>query len=105
MRDSAFSHKIYYIKKFEEIQNLEGHPNCITSSRVTAILLNGWILPIGGASAVEGLLSTELPRLVFLTAVISFTVLFFTDFINILVFHLSLYLHKPVWLNSYIVVL
>ena len=29
-----------------------------TGSRVTAILLNGWILPIGGALAVEGLLST-----------------------------------------------
>ena len=26
-------------------------------SRITAILLNEWILPIGGASAVEGLLS------------------------------------------------
>ena len=29
----------------------------ITGSRVTAILPNGWILPIGEASAVEGLLS------------------------------------------------
>ena len=38
--------------------NLEGHQNRITGSRVTAILLNGWILPIGGASAVEGVLST-----------------------------------------------
>ena len=38
--------------------NLEGHPNRITGSRVTAIFLNGWILPIGGASSVEGLLST-----------------------------------------------
>ena len=26
-----------------------------TSSKVTAILLNGWILPIGGASAVKSL--------------------------------------------------
>ena len=51
--DGAFSHKIDY-----EILNLEGHPNCITGSRVTAILLNGWILPIGGTSPVEGLLST-----------------------------------------------
>ena len=30
----------------------------MTGSRVTAILLNGWILPICGASAREGLLST-----------------------------------------------
>ena len=43
---------------FLEILNLEGHLNCITGSRITAILLNGWILPSGGASAVEGLLST-----------------------------------------------
>ena len=42
----------------EEILNLEGHPNHITGSRVAAILLNGWILPISEASAVEGLLST-----------------------------------------------
>ena len=26
--------------------NLEGHPNQITGSAVTKILLNGWILPI-----------------------------------------------------------
>ena len=42
---------------FLEILNLEGHPNRITGSKVTAILLNGWILPIGEASAVEDLLS------------------------------------------------
>ena len=56
--DGAFSHKIDYVTIFLEIINLEGHPNRITGSRVTAILLNGWMLPIGGASAVEGLLST-----------------------------------------------
>ena len=31
------------------------HPNCITGSKATAILLNGWILPIGGVSAMKGL--------------------------------------------------
>ena len=36
-----------------EILNLEVDLNCITGSRVMAILLNGWILPIGGALAVE----------------------------------------------------
>ena len=46
---------------FFEILNLEGHLNCITGLRVTA---NGWILPIGGASAVEGLRSTGLLCLV-----------------------------------------
>ena len=43
---------------FEEILNLKGHLNHITASRVMAILLSCWILSIGGASAVEGLLST-----------------------------------------------
>ena len=44
--------------------NPEGHQNSITGSKVTAILLKGWISPVGGASAVEGLQSTGLPRLV-----------------------------------------
>ena len=55
LKDGAFSHKIYYVTIFKEIFNIEGHPNCITSSKVTVIWLNGWILPIGGASAVKGL--------------------------------------------------
>ena len=38
-----------------EILNLEGHPNCIAGSKVWAIFLNEWILPIDGASAVKGL--------------------------------------------------
>ena len=45
-------------------QNPEGHQNCISGSKVTAILLKEWIFPIGGASAVEGLRSPGLPRLV-----------------------------------------
>ena len=32
---------------FKEILNLEGHQNRIAGSRVTAILHNGWIFPIG----------------------------------------------------------
>ena len=32
---------------FWEILNLEGHQNCITGSRVTAILLKKWTFPIG----------------------------------------------------------
>ena len=43
VEDSAFSHKIDY---------------------VSAILLSEWILTVGGPSAVEGLPSTGLPRLV-----------------------------------------
>ena len=44
-----------YVTIFKEILNLKGHPNHITGSKVTSILLNGWILPIGGVSAVKGL--------------------------------------------------
>ena len=45
--DDEFSHKIDYVGTLKEIRNLEGHPNRITGSRDTAILLKGWILPIG----------------------------------------------------------
>ena len=47
-----------YAGFFREIINLEECPNLISGSRVMVILLNLLILPIGGASAVEGLLST-----------------------------------------------
>ena len=43
--------------------NPEGHQNRIGGSKATAILLKELMLPIGGASAVEGLRSTGLPRL------------------------------------------
>ena len=67
VEDGAFSNKIdYSTKKSFQILNLEEHPNCTIGSRVTAILLNWWILPIGGASAMEGLRSTGLPRLLLL---------------------------------------
>ena len=49
--DGAFSHKLYYVIIFKEILNPEVHPNHITGSKVTAILLNRWILRIGGASS------------------------------------------------------
>ena len=46
--------------------NPEGHQNTINGSKVTAILLRGWILPIRGPSEVEGLRSMGLHRLVFI---------------------------------------
>ena len=49
VEDGASSHKIDYFSKFSEILNLEGQHNHITGSRVMAILLNGWTLPIGEA--------------------------------------------------------
>ena len=42
----AFSHKLDYVIIFKEILNPEVHPNRITGSKVTAILLIGWILRI-----------------------------------------------------------
>ena len=57
---------LYYITICLEIQNLGGHLNSITGSRVRLILLNGGILPIGGSSAVDRLQSTWLPCLVYL---------------------------------------
>ena len=60
--------------------NPEERQNCISGSKVTAILLKGWILSIGGASALEGLRSTWLRRLVFMMKpfCILFYVLYFT---------------------------
>ena len=49
--DSAFSQKIDHVTILKEILNPYGNPNRITGSKVTAILLNGWCLPIGGASS------------------------------------------------------
>ena len=61
VRDSSFSYKIDYVIVIKTFLNQ--HQHLINGSKVTAILLKGWILPVGGASAVEGLQSTGLPRL------------------------------------------
>ena len=66
--DGAFSQKIDYVTLLWDFLNIEGHPHRITGSRVMAILLNGCILAIGGASAVEGLRSTGLVRRVYYKA-------------------------------------
>ena len=65
VRDRSSSYKIV-IKNF---LNPKEHQNCILGSKAMAILLKGWILPIGGASAGEGLRSTGLPLLVFLASI------------------------------------
>ena len=46
--------------------NPEGYQIPINGLKVKTILLKGWILSIGEASAVEGLQSVGLPRLVYL---------------------------------------
>ena len=58
------SYKRNYVKVIKNFLNIKGHQNPISGSNVTANTLKGWILPIGGASAGEGLLSTGLPCLV-----------------------------------------
>ena len=57
VEDGAFSHKIDFVTVFlgDSKSQRELQLQYDTGSRVTAILLKGWILPIGGASTVEGL--------------------------------------------------
>ena len=74
----AFSHKIDYVTIVKEILNPERHLNCITGSKVTAILLNGWILPINGDSSGRVCACSLRSRLVFREILIEFY--FFKDF-------------------------
>ena len=55
VRDSTSSYKIDYSIVIKSFLNLDGHQNSISVSKVMAILLKGWVLPIGGASSGEGL--------------------------------------------------
>ena len=54
-----------YVTIAKEILNLEGHSNCITGSKVMVILLNGWILPIGGVASERVCACNLLSRLVY----------------------------------------
>ena len=47
VRDGALGHKQTILKKIGDL-NLKEHQNCNIDSKVTAILLNWLILPIGG---------------------------------------------------------
>ena len=64
VRDRCSSYKIDYVVVIKKFLNPEGHQNPVSGLKVTAILLKWRILPIGGASAVEGLRSMGLPRLI-----------------------------------------
>ena len=46
---SASSHEIGYVVQVQVILNAKGYPNWIIGSKITALFLNGWILPIGSA--------------------------------------------------------
>ena len=70
VRDCSSSYKIEYVIVIKTFLNPEGYQNRISGLKVTVILLKGWILPIGEYSAVEGLRSTGLPRLVFFSITI-----------------------------------
>ena len=50
VRDSTFNYKIDYDIIIKNILNPEGHQNPFSGSTVTAILLKGFIWPIGGKS-------------------------------------------------------
>ena len=65
VRVSTSSYKIDYVITIKNFLNPEGHQNPFSGSKVTAILLKGWIRPIGGASAGEGLPCSLRSRLVF----------------------------------------
>ena len=47
VRDSSSSHKKDYVIVPKNFLNPEGHQKRISGSKVTAILLKGWILPLG----------------------------------------------------------
>ena len=49
--DSTLSYKIDYAIVIKNFLNPKGHQNPISGSKVTAILLRAYILPIGGASS------------------------------------------------------
>ena len=51
VKDSSSSYKIDYVIVIKKFLNLKGHQNCITGLRVTAILVKGYILPIGGVAS------------------------------------------------------
>ena len=51
VNNGASSHKTNYFDIFSEILNLGGHLNRCIGSKVTAIFLNGRILPAGGVAS------------------------------------------------------
>ena len=49
-RDGDLSHKIDYVNNCLDIVKLKGHQNHNIDSKATAILLNLWIICIGGVA-------------------------------------------------------
>ena len=55
-----------YVMVIKNFLNPKGHQNPISGSKVRDILLKGWILPIGGASAGKGLRRLFFPCIYFI---------------------------------------
>ena len=51
VKDSSSSYKIVYVIMIKNFLNPEGHQSCIIDSKVMAILVKGYILPIGGVAS------------------------------------------------------
>ena len=66
VRVSTSRFKIDYVIMIKNFLNPEGHQNPFCGSKVMAILLKGWIWPIGGVSAGKGLSCSLRSRLVLL---------------------------------------
>ena len=64
VRVSTSSYKIDYVIIIKNFLNPKGHQNPFSGSKVMAILVKGWIWPIGGASAGQGLACSLRSRLV-----------------------------------------
>ena len=50
VKDSSLSYKIDYVKVMKSFLNPKGHQNGISGSKITVILPEGLILPIGGVA-------------------------------------------------------
>ena len=51
VRVTASNHKIAYVAQVKDILNLKENLNRMINSKVTTILLEGWILSIGGVAS------------------------------------------------------
>ena len=51
VRDRSSNNKIKYVTGIKNVLNPKGHQNPISGSKGTAILLKGWIGPIGGVAS------------------------------------------------------
>ena len=73
VRDSTSSYTIDYVIVIKNFLNTEGHRNPISGSKVPAILLKGWIFPIGRASSGRVCAYSLRSRLVWIRRCLKFT--------------------------------